>query len=118
MKLWHFTTAIDTDPPSTAVIAMCETETDRMVVAELCDQINANRAPNEAIRQNARHGRIMVTAFAAELGIKKGKEETHDQVYDKLLDPTRDMLQKVGQEMKVDPKELLQFGFMIRFFQW
>lgn len=115
MRTWHWTTARESDPPSNVLVLYPERESDGLMVAELNDQAVAARAPSEEIRQKAVHGRIFVTSFAAELGIKDIKDGT---VLSELPANVQEVVTEVATAVSADPQDVLRYAFCARFMAW
>lgn len=115
MRTWHWTTARESDPPSTVLVVYPERESDRLMVAELCDQAGAGRAPAEEIRQKAVHGRIFVTSFAAELGIRDVKDGA---LLGQLPQDVQRVVLEAASALWCHPQDALRFAFCVRFLWW
>ena len=100
-----------TDPPSVTVIMVPETDGDKCVIAELCDQPHAARCPDAANRPSAINGRILVSTLASELGLEKPGDPIQDPAHQPFLD-------NVCREMSLPAETLLGAAFVVRFFQW
>ncbi|MCL2640694.1 MAG: hypothetical protein FWD53_07610, partial [Phycisphaerales bacterium] len=100
-----------TDPPSVAIVMLPETQSDKCVIAELCDQPHAARCKEPDVRKASQNGRILVTSLAAELQIENAD--------DLMVGPeTRTFLDTVSKDISVPVEELLRSAFVVRFFQW
>jgi len=100
-----------TDPPSVAVVMLPETQSDKCVMAELCDQVHAARCQDPNVRKNSQNGRILVASLAAELQIENAN--------DLMVGPeTKTFLDTVSKDISVPIEELLRSAFIVRFFQW
>jgi hypothetical protein len=110
MKTWQWPNAPKTDPPCETIIMLAERETDRLVLAELCDIISCNRAPTMEIQQQGISPRVMVESFASALAIEKPGDPVPDDV--------SQILDAASQALSCEREELLGRAFCVRFFAW
>lgn len=100
----------ETEPPSTSVIMVPETDGDKCVMAEIFDQVHAGRCPDPAKRQAATHGRILVSTLASEMGIKKAG--------DPLPSAPTQFIDQAAAKLSTTADALLGAAFIVRFFHW